>query len=142
MYDELDTLKKYAEENNIKSYLTYVQDLDKLVKLMTVQDYKNMEDSLFDEESFETEEKSYMANLILKYNYLLAVENEDIEHLLELIYECEFDVEINENNKLDLIDMQGAYLGGIDSYDNFDTITDACSRLDGAYFQDYFNLYV
>ena len=141
MYDELDIFKKYVKDN-IQSYLTYQLDLKNLVKLMTKDDYKNMQETLFDEESFETEEESYIANLILKYNYLLACENEDIERLQNLIYECEFDLEINENNKLDLIDMQGVYLGGFDSYEDFDTIADSCERLSGAYFQDYFNLYV
>lgn len=142
MYDELDLIKNYVKNNNIKSYLTYELDMQNIIKLMTAQDYKNMEDSIFEEDSYDTLEESYIANLIFKYNYLLAVENEDIEHLLNLIYECEFDLEITENNKLDLIDFQYAYLGGCDSYENFDTIADACSRLDGAYFQDYFNLYL
>ena len=68
MYDELDIFKKYVKDNNIQSYLTYQLDLKNLVKLMTKDDYKNMQETLFDEESFETEEESYIANLILKYN--------------------------------------------------------------------------
>lgn len=72
--------------------------------------------------------------------YIKHLKNNDINELLSYIFGCEFDVEVNKNGKLNLIDLQGAYLGGIETYENFETIQDACERLEQTYFYDYFNI--
>ena len=59
---------------------------------------------------------------------------------MDYIYGCEFEIDINKNDTLDIIDMQGAYLGGKDSWKNFDTISSAFGRISGAYLYDYFGL--
>lgn len=136
-----DLVKKYIEQNKIKSYLSYVLDYDKILAIMTKEDIKEMEET-YCEDIYDTPEESYISTIIQEYNYELACQNEDINYFLELIYGCEFDLEIQKNGKLDLIDMQGVYLGGIEEYEDFDNIAFACDRLSGAYFQDYYNLYI
>lgn len=44
--------------------------------------------------------------------YLKAMNQENFNYILYLIYECEFDIEINQNGTINLIDLQNAYLGG------------------------------
>ena len=70
------------------------------------------------------------------------MQNEDIEKMLDYIYGCEFDLEINKNGTLNLIDLQNAYLGGTESYINFETIGSALGRLSGSYLYDYFGIEV
>ena len=70
------------------------------------------------------------------------MQNEDIEKMLDYIYGCEFDLEINKNGTLNLIDLQNAYLGGTESYINFETIESALGRLSGSYLYDYFGIEV
>lgn len=74
------------------------------------------------------------------FEYLKAIKNGDIDKLLKYIYECEFDIEINKNGTLDLIDLQGVYLGGFETYENFETLEDVCKRLEGSRLFDYFNI--
>lgn len=68
--------------------------------------------------------------------YLKAMENEDIMYLINMIYECEFDILINENGTLSLEDLQNANLGNIEE-EEFETITDICERMESTYFDDY-----
>lgn len=137
----METIQKYIKKNNIKSYLSIVLDMYNIIDMLSKEDKKDMEELEF-EDNYNTVEESYVANLIENYNYQLACQNEDIQYLLELIYGCEFETEINKNGKIDLIDTQGAYLGGYNSYINFEDIISACNRLSGSYFEDYYNLYL
>ena len=136
----METIEKYVKENNIKSYLD-CSDMNNIIAMLTKKDKSNMNELEF-EDNYDTKEESYVANLIENYNYELANNNEDIEYLLNMIYSCEFNLEINKNGTLNLIDEQGAYLGGADSYENFEDIQSACNRLSGEYFKDYYNLYL
>lgn len=70
-----------------------------------------------------------------------AMWNEDFDKILDYIYGCEFDIEINENGTINLIDEQGVYLGGASSYENFGDIFEACGRL-SIYLEDYFGIEV
>lgn len=124
---------KYVKDNNIKSYLTYLET-EKIKEYINKKDYtKNYNDNI------ETLE-DYISKLIQEYNYKLALENEDIEYMIELIYGCEFDIEINEDKTLNLIDLQRVYLGGVESYENFETIEYALNRLSGSYLYDYYGI--
>lgn len=126
-------MKKYAKDNNIKSYLKYDKDMYKYVNIQDFE-YKKLYN-----ENIETID-DYIFYEIENYNYNLAIENEDIMYLLKYIYGCEFDIEINKNGKINLIDLQNAYLGGAESYENFDTIQDALDRLSGSFLYDYFGI--
>lgn len=125
-----ELLKKYIEENNIKSYLSYGLDSEKLKEIFKKNYIFKDEDELDDE----------VIGLIEQQNYMKAMEIGDIKKISRYIYGCEFDIEINKDGKIDLIDMQGAYLGGIDTYENFDTIMSASERLEGSYYYDYFGI--
>ena len=81
-------------------------------------------------------------HFIATQKYLKALKNEDINYLISLIDECEFGIEINPNGTLDLVDLQGAYLGGVESYENFKDILSICDRLESTYFYDYFGIEV
>jgi hypothetical protein len=72
--------------------------------------------------------------------YVKAMNNEDLWYIVDLIYGCEFDIEINENGTINLIDLQEAYLGGADSYENFEDIFAACERLEGSFLVDYYGI--
>ena len=130
----MESIEKYVKENNIKGYLNYCKDMENLKKYINMKDY---------EEQIGWNERiecigDYICDFISQYNYEIALKNEDIQYMLNLIYGCEFDIEINENGKLDLIDLQGAYLGG--DYDNFETIADALGRLSGSFLFDYYGI--
>lgn len=84
--------------------------------------------------------EDYIYYLIENYNFELTMQNEDIEEMLDYIYGCEFDLEINKNGTLNLIDLQNVYLGG--NYSNFETIDSALGRLSGSYLYDYFGIEV
>lgn len=133
-------LEKYIEDNNIKSYLSF-DDIDNIKKYMTAEDMKKYEEQIGWNERVETLE-DYIADLIMNCNYMFAVENEDINYLIHLIYGCEFDIEINEKGKINLIDMQGIYLGGVESYEDFEDIISASGRLSGSYYSDYYGIEV
>lgn len=130
----MESIEKYVKENDIKGYLSYCEDMENLKKYINIKDY---EEQIGWNEKVECIE-DYIYYLISQYNYEIALENEDIEFMLNLIYGCEFDIEINENGKLDLIDLQGAYLGG--DYDNFETIAEVLGRLSGSYLYDYYGI--
>lgn len=131
-------LEKYAKENNIKGYLDSELDFDKLVIEFL---YANLSELIEEMNGFETL-KDFLETVIdreiLNYNLDLAIENQDIKFMLEMVYGCEFDIEINKNGLLDLIDLQGAYLGG--EYSNFEDIESAMGRLSGVYFEDYYGI--
>lgn len=130
----MESIEKYVKENNIKGYLNYCEDMENLKKYINIKDY---EEQIGWNEKVECIE-DYIYYLISQYNYEIALKNEDIEFMLNLIYGCEFDIEINKNGKLDLIDLQGAYLGG--DYDNFETIAEVLGRLSGSYLYDYYGI--
>lgn len=132
----MERIKEYINKNNILGYLSYGDDFENLKNYIDQEDFEEQRGW---NERVETIE-DYIFYIILQYNYDLAVENEDIEFMLELIYGCEFDIEINENGKLDLIDLQGVYLGDIDSYMNFEEIADVLDRLSGSYIYDYYGI--
>ena len=132
----MEMIEKYIKDNNIKGYLSMDLDFKNLLKYI---DYKDFEEEKANNEHIESEE-DYIYNRIAIYNLNLALINEDIEILLNYIYGCEFEIDINKNGILDIIDMQGAYLGGEDSWENFDTISGAFGRISGAYLYDYFGL--
>ena len=139
----MNKVEKYIKDNNIKGYLSSALDTDKIEKYIK-NDKKEME--LFEEERNFNENidtlEDYIYYLIENYNFELAMQNEDIEKMLYYIYGCEFKVEITENGKLNLIDLQNAYLGGKESYINFETIDSALDRLSGSYLYDYFGIEV
>ena len=130
----MESIEKYVEENDIKGYLNYCEDMENLKKYINIKDY---EEQIGWNERVECIE-DYIYYLISQYNYEIALKNEDTQYMLELIYGCEFDIEINKNGKLDLIDLQGAYLGG--DYDNFKTIAEVLGRLSGSYLYDYYGI--
>ena len=132
----MEMIEKYIKDNNIKGYLSMGLDFKNLLKYI---DYEDFEEEKANNEHIESEE-DYIYNRIEIYNLGLALINEDIEILLDYIYGCEFEIDINKNDTLDIIDMQGAYLGGKDSWENFDTISSAFGRISGAYLYDYFGL--
>lgn len=138
---ETKVLKKYIKDNNIHGYLSNELDNDKIEKYI---ENDKKEIKLFEEERDFNENidtlEDYIYYLIENYNFELAMKNEDIEEMLYYIYGCEFDLEINENGILDLIDLQGVYLGG--NYSNFETIESALGRLSGSYLYDYFGIEV
>lgn len=137
----MNEVEKYIKDNNIKGYLSSALDTDKIAKYIK-NDKKEME--LFEKERDFNENidtlEDYIYYLIENYNFELTMQNEDIEEMLEYIYGCEFDLEINKNGTLNLIDLQNAYLGG--NYSNFETIDSALGRLSGSYLYDYFGIEV
>lgn len=130
----MESIEKYVKENDIKSYLNYCEDMENLKKYINIKDY---EEQIGWNERVECIE-DYIYYLISQYNYEIALKNEDTQYMLDLIYGCEFDIEINKNGKLDLIDLQGVYLGG--DYDNFKTIAEALGRLSVSYLYDYYGI--
>lgn len=137
----MENIKKYIKDNNIQGYLSSGLDTDKIEKYIK-NDKKEME--LFEQERNFNENidtlEDYIYYLIENYNFELAMQNEDIEEMLDYIYGCEFDLEINQNGTLNLIDLQNVYLGG--GYSNFETIESALGRLSGSYLYDYFGIEV
>lgn len=137
----MENIKKYIKDNNIQGYLSRELDTDKIEKYIK-NDKKEME--LFEQERYFNENidtlENYIYCLIEQYNFELAMQNEDIEEMLYYIYGCEFDLEINKNGTLNLIDLLDVYLGG--EYSNFETIESALGRLSGSYLYDYFGIEV
>lgn len=137
----MNKVEKYIKDNNIKGYLSSALDTDKIAKYIK-NDKKEME--LFEKERDFNENidtlEDYIYYLIENYNFELTMQNEDIEEMLDYIYGCEFDLEINKNGTLNLIDLQNVYLGG--NYSNFETIESALGRLSGSYLYDYFGIEV
>lgn len=137
----MNKVEKYIKDNNIQGYLSSALDTDKIAKYIK-NDKKEMK--LFEEERDFNEDintlEDYIYYLIENYNFELTMQNEDIEEMLDYIYGCEFDLEINKNGTLNLIDLQNAYLGG--NYSNFETIDSALGRLSGSYLYDYFGIEV
>lgn len=137
----MNKVEKYIKDNNIKGYLSSALDTDKIEEYIK-NDKKEME--LFEEERNFNENidtlEDYIYYLIENYNFELTMQNEDIEKMLDYIYGCEFDLEINKNGTLNLIDLQNVYLGG--NYSNFETIDSALGRLSGSYLYDYFGIEV
>lgn len=137
----MNKVEKYIKDNNIKGYLSSALDTDKIEEYIK-NDKKEME--LFEEERNFNENidtlEDYIYYLIENYNFELTMQNEDIEEMLDYIYGCEFDLEINKNGTLNLIDLQNVYLGG--NYSNFETIESALGRLSESYLYDYFGIEV
>ena len=75
-------------------------------------------------------------------DYIKAMKRQDFDYILSLIEGCEFGIEINKNKTINLVDWQYAYLGGVESYENFNTIFDACERLEGSFLFDYYGICV
>ena len=135
----LESVERYVKDNNIKSYLDYDLDCEELEKYITIEEYEKEKKC---NESIEGI-GDYIYSLICNYNYYLAVQNEDIKAILFLIYDCEFEIEINANRTLDLIDLQEAYLGAdYNEYKNFEDIMECQARLCNTYFYDYFGIEV
>lgn len=130
----MESIEKYVKENDIKGYLNYCEDMENLKKYINIKDY---EEQIGWNERVECIE-DYIYYLISQYNYEIALKNEDTQYMLDLIYGCEFDIEINEKGNLDLIDLQGVYLGG--EYEDFETIRAALGRLSGSYLYDYYGI--
>ena len=137
----MNKVEKYIKDNNIQGYLSSALDTDKIAKYIK-NDKKEMK--LFEEERDFNENIDTLEDciyyLIENYNFELTMQNEDIEKMLDYIYGCEFDLEINKNGTLNLIDLQNVYLGG--GYSNFETIESALGRLSGSYLYDYFGIEV
>jgi len=73
-------------------------------------------------------------------DYIEAMKKQNFDYIMGLIEGCEFGVEINTDGTVNLIDWQGAYLGGVESYDNFTNIFEACERLEGSFLFDYYGI--
>lgn len=129
-------LNEYIKKENIIGYLSYKLDSEKLLKYINEDEFE--EEKQYNENIEDKED--YISQEIQKYNYLKALDNQDIELLLDLIYGCEFDIEINKDGTLSLLDMQGAYLGGKESYENLKDISSVVDRLSGSYFYDYYGI--
>jgi hypothetical protein len=91
--------------------------------------------------------KNKKYNITNSYNlatflYIKAQNNEDFDEILKYIFECEFDIEINPDSTINLIDTQNAYLGGVETYKNFIDIFTACARLESSFLYDYFNILI
>lgn len=135
----LENVKRYVKDNNIKSYLDYDLDYEELEKYITIEEHEKEKKCNENIEELE----DYIYTLIDNYNYDLAMQNEDIKEILSLIYGCEFKIEINKNRTLDLIDLQEGYLGAnYNSYENFEDIMECQARLCNTYFYDYFGIKV
>ncbi len=137
----MNKVEKYIKDNNIKGYLDYDIDFEGLKKCFTIQEITKGIIELALGDDFQAE-VDYICYLIDTYNFNLAIQNQDINKMLYYIYGCEFEVEITENGKINLIDLQNAYLGGKESYINFETIESALGRLSGSYLYDYFGIEV
>ena len=123
-----EIIKEYVKDNNIVSYLNYGLDYDNLKEILIniIEDKDELEDEIY--------------RMIQEYNYNLAIEIGDTNEIIKYIYGCEFDIEVNKNGKIELKDLQGAYLGGADSYENFETIMEASERLEGSFYRDYYGI--
>lgn len=138
----MNVIEKYVKDNNKKTYLSG-EDVNKLVEIVST-DKKELikyNNEFLVRDGIESLE-DYVSIFVENYNYDLTIKNQDIEEMLHYIYGCEFDLEINKNGKLNLIDLQNAYLGGKESYINFETIESALGRLSGSYLYDYFGIEV
>lgn len=140
---ETKVLNEYVKDNNINGYLANDLDSNNLQTYIknNQEEIKKFEKERDFNENIDTLE-DYIYYLIENYNFELTMQNEDIEKMLDYIYGCEFDLEINKNGTLNLIDLQNAYLGGTESYINFETIDSALGRLSGSYLYDYFGIEV
>ena len=123
-----ELIEKYVKDNNIVSYLNYGIDYDNLKEILIniIEDKEELEDEIY--------------RIIQEYNYNLAIETGDTNEIIKYIYGCEFDIEVNKDGKIELKDLQGAYLGGADSYENFETIMEASERLEGSFYRDYYGM--
>ena len=131
-------LNEYIKKENILGYLSMDLDEEKLEQYVDNDEFE--EEKSWNENVEDIED--YIYKVIEEYNYLKAFENEDTNFLLEYIYGCEFDLEINKDGTLDLIDLQGAYLGGVEDYKGFEEITGVADRLSISYLYDYYGINV
>lgn len=127
-----DIINKYVKENDIIGYLSYGLDFEKFLKYL---DKENISEIL---KNYRNKEE-YFETLMENYNFELALENEDIEMLVDYIHGCEFDIDINKDGTLDLIDNLGAYWGDWESYQGFETIENIIYRLN-IYLYDYYKI--
>ena len=125
-----ELIKEYVKENNIIGYLNYGIDYNNLKEILIKNTTLRTDDELEDE----------IYRMIQEYNYNLAIETGDTNEIIKYIYGCEFDIEINKDGKIDLIDLPNVYLGGKDSYENFETIMGASGRLEGSFYRDYYGM--
>lgn len=131
-------LNEYIKKENILGYLSMDLDEEKLEQYVDNDEFE--EEKSWNENVEDIED--YIYKVIEEYNYLKAFENEDTNFLLEYIYGCEFDLEINKDGTLDLIDLQEVYLGGVESYEGFEEITGVADRLSISYLYDYYGINV
>lgn len=131
-------LNEYIKKENILGYLSMDLDEEKLEQYVDNDEFE--EEKSWNENVEDIED--YIYKVIEEYNYLKAFENEDTNFLLEYIYGCEFDLEINKDGTLDLIDLQEVYLGGVESYEGFEEITGVVDRLSISYLYDYYGINV
>lgn len=130
-----ELIKEYVKENNIVSYLSYSLDSENIKNKISQADFKDKD--FKDEDYIDT----LISQEIDLYNYNLAVENEDINKIIEYIQEVDFNIMINEDLTIDLEDIQGGYLGGKDSYEDFTDIMSANARIDHFYDDWFFSEY-
>lgn len=81
-----------------------------------------------------------ISEFIATKDYINAQNKEDFNYIVNLINGCEFDIEINPDGTINLIDLMEVYLGGADSYENFTDVFSACGRLEGSFLYDYYNI--
>lgn len=134
-------VKKYAEDNNIKGYL-YCKDMEEIRKMITQEYINQFEGDEFDDRTNDFEDflMTQIFQQIDLYNYIKEKENEDIPRIRERIEGCDFKILTDNEGKISLEDLQGGYLGGYDSYQDFETIMDANNRIEHFYDDYYFDM--
>lgn len=128
-----ELIKKYVKENNIIGYIN-TEDIENMFKNLTEEQIYEIEKNFEEDYS----RMDIICSIVAEYNYNLAKEIGDTKEIADYIYGCEFDIIVNKEGKIDLKDLQGAYLGG--NYDNFDTIIEASERLEGSFYRDYYGM--
>ena len=136
-----DIVRKYAEDNNIQGYLSNCKDGGKIRKMITQEYINQFEGDEFDDRTndFENFLMTQIFQQIDLYNYIKEKENEDIPRIIERIEGCDFTIMRDTDGTISLEDLQGGYLGGVDSYQGFETILEANDRIEHFYDDYYFD---
>lgn len=130
-----ELIKKYIKDNNIIGYIN-TEDIENMFKNLTEEQIYEIEKNFEEDYS----RMDIICSIVEEYNYNLAKEIGDTKEIAGYIYGCEFDIMVDKEGKIYLKDLQGAYLGGVDTYENFETIIEASERLEGSFYRDYYGM--
>ena len=92
--------------------------------------------------NMENEDYDYIKSIGATNRYLREKRKGNTKAIADYIQGCEFEIIVNKDGTITLKDLQGGYLGGYETYDNFKTIIKASERLEGAFYKDYYNIYL